>query len=494
VSLNRNPSEVTRMTSRPEAPSAGAPEVPPPAAPPHAARHTIVIVLQILAALAVIAGGVVLAVYLVATGPQAKQKRPEARARLIDVEQVAFGRQRTVVHAMGTVCPARSVELHPRVGGEVIEVASEFLPGGRFRKDERLLRIDPEDYALAVEQRELALKQAQLAAEQCALAIEQKQSTVARTEGELKLEIGQQAIARRDFELFGETVSDGEKELVLRQPQMQTVQAAAQAARAALKEAEAVRKAAETAAEEAGSALRRAKLDIERTVIQAPFNAVVRTRGVDLGATVTTATPLATLVGTDEYWAEVAVPQDQLKWVRIPQAKGEPGSAVRVYNEAAWGADRFRAGRVLRLAGDLEEQGRMARLLVSIDDPLAQAEANRGQPVLLIGSYVRVEIDGLEIESAASVSRSLLRDGDRIWVMGPDDRLQIRPVTIAFRSRDDVLVTGGLEPSDRLVVTDLAAPVEGMPLRLREAADTDAPPASTGRLGDPPAAAEGLPR
>ena len=462
------------MTPKPQGASADANEVATHAAPRRRGRRVVGVILQVLLALAVLAGGALLATHLIATGPEAAQRPPARRARLVEVEEVAFSRHRPVVHAMGTVCPARSVDLHPRVGGEIVEVSAEFLPGGRFRAGEILLQVDREDYTLAVEQANLAVEQSELAAEQAELAIEQRKSAVARAEGDLKLELGQQDIARREYELLGENVSKAEEELVLREPQFRTAQAAEQAAKAAFKDAEVASKAAQAATREARSALRQATLDLQRTTIRAPFNAVVRSRDVNLGATVSTATPLATLVGTDEYWIDVAVPVDQLKWIRIPQTTADQGALVRVYSEAAWGPDRFRTGRVCRLTSDLEEQGRMARLLVCVADPLALAEANRGQPPLLIGSYVRVEIEGTELESAAAVSRSLLRDGNRVWVMNRDDRLEIRPATIAFRAPDYVLVTEGIEADDRLVTTDLAAPVEGMPLRVR----TDEAPAT----------------
>lgn len=458
------------------------PETPAPATPDSAADPTLTppggwvmrLALRVLLPLAILVGGAILAAHLIATGPEAKQRPPGRRARLVEVAEAAFGPQPAVIEAMGTVGPAVSVDLHPRVGGEVVEVSKEFVPGGRFRAGDAILQIDKEDYALALERQRLAAEQADLAADQSDLVLEQRQSAVARTEGELKLELGQQDIARREYELLGEDVGDASEELVLRQPQFHTAQAAEQAAKAAVKEADVACKAARAAAKEAQNALRRAELDLQRTAIRAPFNALVQSRGVNLGATVSTTTVLATLIGTDAYWVEVSVPVDQLPWIRIPRTTDEPGAAVRVFDEAAWGPDRFRTGCVCRLAGDLEEQGRMARLLVAVEDPLALAEANRGQPALLIGSYVRVEIEGTTIPSAAPVSRSLLRDGDNVWIMTPADELEIRPVTVAFRGRDQVLVTGGLKAGDRLVVTDLAAPVDGMSLRLR----TDESPAA----------------
>ena len=442
-------------------------DLPPPAAPSQGRRVLIILVELVLVA-ALLVGGTLLAGYLIATGPEAKKKRPPARAHLVDVAAVAFGPQPTVVHVMGTVCPARSVELHPRVNGEIVEVSREFVPGGRFRSGETILRIDREDYALAVERSRFNLTQSELSIERTALAIDQKQSDVARTEGELKLELGQQALAKREFEMLGQGVTDAEKELVLRAPQLRTIQAAEQAAKASLNEAKVARKTAEAANLDARNTLKKAELDLARTVIQAPFNAVIQDRDVDLGATVSTTSRLATLLGTDECWVEVAVPVDQLRWIRIPQKTGEAGSPARIFNEAAWGKDRFRKGYVCRLASDLEPQGRMARLLICVQDPLALAEDNCDQPALLQGSYVRVEIEGQEIASAAPVSRSLLRDGDNVWVMA-GDVLEIRPVTVGFRGRDQVLVTAGLKPTDRLVTTDLAAPTAGMPLRLRAA-------------------------
>ncbi|MBE3069502.1 MAG: HlyD family efflux transporter periplasmic adaptor subunit [Planctomycetes bacterium] len=481
--MTSKPETPAPAATRPAADSAADPTLTPPGG------WVMRLILRVLLPLAILVGGALVAAHLIATGPEAKQRPPERRARLVEVEQVTFGPQRAIVHAMGTVGPAVSVDLHPRVGGEVVEVSKEFVPGGRFGEGGLILQIDKEDYTLAVERQRLAAEQAELAADQSDLALEQRQSAVARTEGELKLELGQQDIARREYELLGEDVGDAAEELVLRQPQFRTAQAAEQAAKTAIKEADVACKAARAAAKEAQNTLRRAELDLERTAIQAPFNALVQSRGVNLGATVSAATVLATLIGTDAYWVEVSVPVDQLPWIQVPRTTDEPGAAVRVFDEAAWGADRFRTGRVCRLAGDLEEQGRMARLLVAVEDPLALAEANRGQPALLINSYVRVEIEGTPIASAASVSRTLLRDGDHVWVMGPDDLLQIRPVTVVFRSRDAVLVTGGLKAGDRLVVTDLAAPVEGMPLRLRTDESPAVESATEGPAAEKPPAA-----
>ena len=118
------------------------------------------------------------------------------------------------------------------------------------------------------------------------------------------------------------------------------------------------------------------------------------------------------------------------------------------------------------MAATVEEQGRMVELLVEVADPLALAKQSQGQPKLLLGSYVRVEIAGTTLPLAAMIERDLVRDGDRVWVMDEQGNLDIRPVEIAFRARDHVLVTGGISADEKLVTSNLPSPVQGMALRI----------------------------
>jgi hypothetical protein len=183
---------------------------------------------------------------------------------------------------------------------------------------------------------------------------------------------------------------------------------------------------------------------------------------VERGSQVSPQEPLATLLNTDEYWVMVPVPVDRLPWIRLPDAEGANGSTVRVeYNDSG-----VVTGRVLRLLSDLEEQGRMARLLVSIPHP---PTGNPGPP-LLIGAYVRVEVDGIDLDAVVRIPRSVLRDHDTIWLAASDSTLEIRPVTVAWRDAKSVLISEGLDAGERLIVSDLPAPVQGMQLRL-EAGD-----------------------
>jgi len=372
-----------------------------------------------------VAGGL-LAYWLLQTGPQARSQPPAPGAALVEVQPVVFGPGQALVEAMGTVMPARQVTLRAPVGGEVVHMSGNLIRGGLFAAGETLLAIEQADYALVVRQVE---------------------GEVAEAEAALQMEQGFQDVAQREYEILGEEIRDEDLELVLRKPQLDTARARLDRARARLD---------------------RARLDLERTVVRAPFAAVVQQREVDLGARVAANASLLTLLGTDEYWVEVVVPVQQLHWLEIPRNPGERGSPVRIYDSAAWGEGVFRQGRVFRLAADLEEQGRLARLLVAVQDPLGLRPENQGRGRLFVGSYVRVEMEGRKLESVAALDRSLLRDGDRVWIMDAENRLDIRPVEIVFRHRDRVLISGGIRQGERLVSSGLAAPVAGLPLRTKE--------------------------
>jgi len=381
-----------------------------------------------LLAIAILGAGAVGAVYLYRTKPKSRQRPPRRSGDIVRIMQVRRSSKPITVQAMGTVLPARRTVLQPRISGEVVEVNSELIPGGHFKRGKPVLRIDPTDYDLLVKQR---------------------RGELARAEHDLKLEMGRQAIAKREYELLGNgSDADQDEELVLRKPQLALAQAALTAAQASLAKAD---------------------LDLKRTKIVAPFNAIVLDKRVDLGAQVTPQTPLATLVGTDEYWVQVSIPVGQLKWITIPRADGEVGSDVTILNDTGWPVGASRQGSVTRLVSDIETEGRMARLLVTVKDPLALDASDGKTPALLIGMYVRVEIDGPELENVLELPRTALRDGRNVWVLGPDNTLDTREVEIAWRGRDTVLIRGGLQDGDRVITSGLAAPVKGMPLQIEGA-------------------------
>ncbi len=369
-----------------------------------------------------LAAGVISAVFM--TEPRAQRTSATKRtAMLVEVTGVERGTFHPEIVAMGAVRPEQEIVLSPRVSGEIVAISDAFTPGGFVDKDEILLQIDPADFEATLQQRQSELLQAT---------------------ANLELELGRQDLAKRDYQELEGTISSEYKSLVMREPQLNTAKAGVEAAQVAL---------------------RRAELDLERTRIRAPFAAHIISREANVGSQVSPGNSLGQLVGVDYYWVEATVPVSSLRWIRIPDEQGAPESAARIRNRAAWPEDTFRTGQVHSLIGALEDETRLARVLLTVADPLAHRPESVGLPPLMVGSFVEARIEGKSIEDVIRMERDYLRQNDTVWVM-TEGVLRIRAVDVVFRDQEYVYIRSGLNTDDRVVTTNLATVIDGAPLRL----------------------------
>lgn len=423
--------------------------------------HWLVRSLLLAAALAILGGAVLLSVHWMSNRPKARRGKPPERIPLVETRSLERGTHEVTIRAMGAVQAADRVEVSTQVKGEVVEVNPSLAPGGHVQRGERLVRIEPEDFELAVQEADARLDNARLNAEQKRLRISQARSAVAQAETSLKLERGRADVARREFDLLGEEVPEQDRELVLRSPQLRAARAAHDAAVASLAEAKLAREVAQHSVRTAEAGLRTAQLALERTSVPAPFNGVVQRKAISLGSYLTPGAPVGTLVNSDVYWVRVTVPLHQLKWITSVQEDAESATTVE-FTHPSWEKGQFRSGRVLKLAPDVEEGGRMAQLIVEVRDPRSLAPASEGKPQLMLGTLVEGTLHGATVPDCVRIPRAALRDGDTVWIKTPDDTLDIRSVRIRARLADAVLACTGLERDERLIVSDLGAPVQDM--------------------------------
>ena len=386
--------------------------------------------LLICLALLLGAGGVTALIF--ATEPTAERTgATRETAMLVDVTTVTRDTVRPTIEAMGTVRPAQDIVLSPRVSGEIIRRSDAFTPGGYVEEGETLLQIDPSDYETALQQRESELRQA---------------------EADLNLEMGRQDVAQQDYQLLGDSLSEEDRALVLREPQLNAARSAVESARAAVEQAE---------------------LNLERTSIEAPFDAHILSRNVNVGSQVGPGDELGRLVGLDTYWVEATVPVSTLRHLRLPE-DGDRGSPVRIQNQSAWGEGASREGRMFRIIGSLEGDTRMARVLVSVPDPHAYQSENADGPRLMIGSYVEAHMQGAPLEDVIRLNRDYLRSDDTVWEM-EDGQLRIRDVSVAFRGAEYAYIDDGLADQAQVVTTNLSTVTEGAPLRLEGSEEQPVP-------------------
>jgi len=371
----------------------------------------VAIIAAILGGAGLIAGAMV---YLT---PEAERKAPEEVITRVEVIEAQPEDKPARVRATGTVEPARQVVLMPQVSGRIVWQSDELVPGTRVEKGTVLARIDPTDFELAVEQSKSQLRSAEL---------------------ELELEKGRQDAAAREWALLGDGRDADDAPLALRKPQLQAARQNLAAAQAGVKQAE---------------------INLQRTFLVAPFNAVILDESIDVGQLVGPTTTAATLLGTDEVWVRVSIPVDQVPAIELPTEE-HPGSPARVEQRLATGAV-VRDGSVAKLMAQLDASTRTAQLLVVVPAPMDGPE---GSIPLLPGAYVDVAIDGRVLSDVMTIPRTALDGGDKVWVVEHEGTLGSRTVRVGWREARDVVVTDGLEPGSRVVVSPLAYPVEGMPV------------------------------
>ncbi|MEM1299513.1 MAG: efflux RND transporter periplasmic adaptor subunit [Pseudomonadota bacterium] len=372
--------------------------------------------------------GLAVAAYLafhtiIASAPTADRNPRERVARLVNVAPAVAAEHGPVIRAWGTVRAAQVLIVRPEIAGRIDWVHPDVAPGGLLPAGTEVARLDDRDLRLAV------------------LRVE---ADIADIEARILIEEGQAAIGERELTRLSRNITEAQKALVRREPQMAQLDAELAAARASL--------------EQAQNAL-------ARTSVISPFDALVLSERVAPGTMLTVGMEAATLAQADMFEVVLHVPARNLDWIALDGTQ-----VVELSQPGVWPDGATREGRVVRLGAGLSETGRMVELIVALPDPLTRDPGNQGKPRVLLGSYLQGQITGLPVDvgdtgSAVEVDRAHLRDGDTIWVMNAEDKLEIRALDIAWRGPEAVLATNGLAPGERIVTTRLATFAPGMALR-----------------------------
>jgi len=388
----------------------------------------------LLICLAILLGGIAVTALIFSTEPEAEREGASIEtAMLVGVTTVNRGTFEPVISATGTVRPVEDIILSPLVPGQIIRRDPAFTPGGFVKKNQVLLQIDPADYQNTLELRKSELLQSQTA---------------------LDTEMGRQQIARQDLKLIAEDslfgadpLSAKESELVLRKPQLNAVKATIKASEAAVSQA---------------------ALNLSRTTIRAPFNAHILSKNVTLGSQVAQGDDLGRLVGTEYYWINATVPISRLQYLRFTTDDTEQGSEVRIQNPSVWGSEAFRIGHLDKQIGALDDQTRLARVLVRVADPLSYTEALEGKPKLMIGTFVDVSIQAEPLTDVIRLDRDHVRSNETVWVMKAG-KLNIRKVEIVLSDNQYAYIKKGLEDGEQVVTTNLSTVSDGIELRTEGA-------------------------
>ena len=391
-------------------------------------------IISIVASVAIIVASVALAVFLISRAPEPVRTEQPPTVPFVQTGLVKAGAGPIPVFGSGTVWPSAEVDIVPQVGGKIVWVDPGFQSGGRVAAGQTIFRIEEIDFQYRIEDAE-----AKLAASRVAFLNEQEQASIAREQYEMYTGL------RED-----EASASMANPLTLREPQLNSAQAAVDRNEAMLAEA---------------------NLALSRTRVEAPFDGFVKEESVDVGQIVAAGQPVGRIFATDS--VDVIVPLSDSDAALIPGlwslSAGDGNQAVTARVVARYGDGTYAwEGYVDRVKASLDRQTRTIDVIVRVPDPVHSgipmdgSAHPGGNPPLLVGKFVEVEIEGLALEEYYRAPRAALKSGNEVWVVTDGGVVGIVPVEVLQRVSDEVYLTGTLENGQPVVTGGILFATEGM--------------------------------
>jgi RND family efflux transporter MFP subunit len=376
---------------------------------------------QFIMPLIILGGGICLAAVLLVTGPKLSSKPAEILAPLVRVSTVTQQQVQLGALTHGSVSPRTESELVPEVAGRVIHVNPNFVSGGFFKAGEELLRIDPLDSEVA---------------------LEQARANLARAESDFAN--ASKNASRQDDLVKRKLASTADQDNASNRLRI---------AGASLRQASAQ--------------MARAERDLLRTRILAPFDGRVRSERVDIGQFVNRGTTIANIYATD--YAEVRLPihDEELAFLNLPLGlnpnPANIGADVTL-SARFGGADHEWQAQVVRTEGELDPKTRMITVVARVDKPYKVVGE---RPPLAVGLFVSARIHGKIANNIAIIPRTALRKNGQVLIVGADNRLRFQDVTVLRVLNDQVYISEGLDAGDQLCISVLDNALEGMSVRTQ---------------------------
>lgn len=419
MTMEHDSPESTEESARMRSGFAGGPR----SQPPSVIRAAVAVFRFMLPVLVIVVAGYG-SFLLIGARPQPERLDVAQRATVVETIQPTLLDDRIEVTGFGTVEAHRLLRIQSQVSGEVLALNESLVAGGIVSAGEMLLKVDPQDYEIALGQR---------------------QADVVNAEVDLQMAEAGSLVAQREWELLGETIETSEigERLARKEPQKLEAQAMLAASKGKLKQAQ---------------------LNLERTTIKAPFNGLVLEDNVEIGQIISPSSTIATIVGTDEFEIVVSIPLAKLEWIIIDPEDPQRNSKAKVSLELGDGRALVREAVVSRFSGQVERSGRLAKVILTVSDPINR-DGVPGRGVLFLGSYVRVDIEGPEVSGVVEIPRAVLQENDAVWVMDSESRLAVRSCDIVVGRTDTVLARIPFEPGDRIITSPMGMAIEGMLLQ-----------------------------
>ncbi len=379
---------------------------------------------------AILIGAVALAYHWLTTKPKGGRRHyASAKPPLVKAVSPVKKSLRIEIETFGTVAPYRTQKLGARISSRVDWVSPKLLPGSFVRSGEDLILLDKSDLVLELPQKRFAIKEAEL---------------------KLRDILQKRAVAEYELGLSDLNLSTEEREYIVQKPQIETAKASLEAAKAQLQ---------------------KVLTDIERARVSAPFDALVLSVDVAEGDIVKESSPLATLARADRFLIKASLAPSKLSVLQIPGYNSKHGSRVRIRHDF-WPIESFAEGEIEGIEAAVDPQAKTATLVIAAKNPLKSEK----HPPLLLEGFVELTIVGVEIPDAVEVPAYLFENGDRLLCVDSDNKIRIKRVDPIYRGKSRYILSAeSFEEDEKIVLTHLENPIEGMRVRIEDVSDRKRP-------------------
>lgn len=415
-------------------------------------------------------------VYTVKNKPGAD--RIEIAERVTAVRVVRVKNQSVAPRAsgFGLVEPARTFDAIAQVGGTAEYVnpllkKGDILPAGAV-----ILRLSQADFRLAVAQARANIRAAEGKLAEITVSGENLQSALEIEKQ--SLEISQKDLARVEKLHMAGTASLAALDAARSKHLQQRQKVQSLASSLALLPTQRLVQTEQIAASQA--ALETAELNLARTELTLPFPARVGVVSVEKGQLVRIGQIVASFDGIGTAEVEAQIPAADMQ--RVFQENNNGSKSIGLVLPSIPGMfekQEINASVHMQLGQSrLEWQAKMDRIsntvdpktgtvgvIVQVENAYAGAVLGK-RPPLAKGMFVEVTIEARPIEGIL-IPRSALDNG-KVMVVDAENRLRLLPVKTRLVQEDIALVSGGLEPDMKLVVSRPIPMIEGMLLDPRE--------------------------
>jgi RND family efflux transporter MFP subunit len=427
---------------------------PPKETKPKKRKNLLWILLILLVAIAI-------TVFLIKSAPRPKRETVKSLPPLVEVIEAQETSEHMTIHTYGTVRSGETLSITAEVRGKIVEMAPNFEDGVYFPKGAFLMRIDPQSYQnsadrLRAELQRLDAETKKIAQERNnfkeSLAIIKEDQRLAKAEYDRNLSLSKRKVvsqtrldqSRQQWLGSRTRAQEIENALALIGPRIELLKAQRSAVSVQLKEA---------------------RLDLERTEINAPFDCRVSEKPVEAGQYVNAGIRLARVYNVRIMEVEVRIPPRDVAWLHF-DAQGPQGAAqnniarARITYDAS-GRKLQWDGFVARIKGQMDERTRTLPVVVQISN----SRPGTGHPIMP-GMFVSVDIIGKRVKGLFILPREAIRDNDMVYVV-KDGKVLVRPVRILRRTGDQIYVKEGIAQGERIITQFPGIATNGMQVRVK---------------------------